>query len=216
MEDPSLEPKFEALIERLPLLMEHPENQSVHPEPEEHVIVISPEGNTSTSISHGDDFINSDGLHHVHTPLSSTQPHVTQISLETPNSGNVPTPTSGGYSNNRRSRSLLNSGLWISIELFVDLGQIIAAITVLSLSRNEKPQTPLFTWVVGYTIGCIITIPHLYWRYIQNNSQDSEQDSIHEQSASFNNHSESAYTAISVSQPTEREQRPNSEIRNQW
>lgn len=212
MEDLSLEPKHEGPIEGLPLLMEHPENQSEHLE-EEHVIAIPLEGNTSTSISHGDDSINSDALHHVHAPLRSTQLSVTQSSLETPNSGNVPTPTSG-YSNHRRGRSLRNYGLWISIEIFVYLLQILIAITVISLSRDEKPQTPLFTWVVGYIIGCIIIIPHLYWRYIQNNSQDIEHDSIYEQSDSFNNHSESSYTAISVNQSTEREQRPNSVTRN--
>ncbi|KAF8088179.1 hypothetical protein N665_0550s0029 [Sinapis alba] len=77
---------------------------------------------------------------------------------------------------NRRRRSPLNSGLWISIELFLTLGQIIAAIVVLSLSKHEHPRAPLFAWIVGYACGCVATLPLLYWRYYHSN-QASEQES---------------------------------------
>ncbi|KAJ3709081.1 hypothetical protein LUZ61_012786 [Rhynchospora tenuis] len=81
---------------------------------------------------------------------------------------------------NRNRRSPLNSGLWISIEVLVNVSQIIAAIIVLSLSRKERPQAPLFEWVIGYTVGCFATLPHLYWRYLhrnvnQNTGQGQEQ-----------------------------------------
>ncbi|KAL0726478.1 hypothetical protein Bca4012_022571 [Brassica carinata] len=77
---------------------------------------------------------------------------------------------------NRRRRSPLNSGLWISIELFLTLGQIVAAIVVLSLSKHEHPRAPLFAWIVGYACGCVATLPLLYWRYYHSN-QASEQES---------------------------------------
>ncbi|KAF8080574.1 hypothetical protein N665_0934s0014 [Sinapis alba] len=76
----------------------------------------------------------------------------------------------------RRRRSPLNSGLWISIELLLTLGQIIAAIVVLSLSKHENPRAPLFAWIVGYACGCVATLPLLYWRYYHSN-QVSDQDS---------------------------------------
>ncbi|KAH0915373.1 hypothetical protein HID58_029819 [Brassica napus] len=76
----------------------------------------------------------------------------------------------------RRRRSPLNSGLWISIELLLTLGQIIAAIVVLSLSKHEHPRAPLFAWIVGYACGCVATLPLLYWRYYHS-SHPSEQDS---------------------------------------
>ncbi|ESQ53904.1 hypothetical protein EUTSA_v10025242mg [Eutrema salsugineum] len=76
----------------------------------------------------------------------------------------------------RRRRSPLNSGLWISIELVLTVGQIIAAIVVLSLSKHEHPRAPLFAWIVGYACGCVATLPLLYWRYYHSN-QASEQDS---------------------------------------
>ncbi|CAN7032559.1 hypothetical protein BRARA_H01301 [Brassica rapa] len=75
----------------------------------------------------------------------------------------------------RRRRSPLNSGLWISIELLLTLGQIIAAIVVLSLSKHEHPRAPLFAWIVGYACGCVATLPLLYWRYYHF-SHPSEQD----------------------------------------
>lgn len=76
----------------------------------------------------------------------------------------------------RRRRSPLNSGLWISIELLLTVGQIIAAIVVLSLSKHEHPRAPLFAWIVGYACGCVATLPLLYWRYYHSN-QASEQES---------------------------------------
>lgn len=76
----------------------------------------------------------------------------------------------------RRQPSPLNSGCWISVELVVNVSQIIAAICVLSVSRNEHPHSPLFEWVIGYTVGCTATLPHLYWRYLHRNLPTTGQE----------------------------------------
>ncbi|KAI5063426.1 hypothetical protein GOP47_0021973 [Adiantum capillus-veneris] len=76
----------------------------------------------------------------------------------------------------RQRSSPLNSGLWISIELTITLSQIIASIIVLSLSRDEKPKSPLSVWVLGYAAGCLATLPLLYWRYSHHYSRQSEQN----------------------------------------
>lgn len=102
----------------------------------------------------------------------------------------------------RRHRSPLNSGLWISIELVVNLCQIVAAIVVLSLSKHEHPHTPLFEWVIGYTAGCVATLPHLYWRYVHRNRQGSEQEgrpAARLSSSNSNNQTETnSYTVVST------------------
>ena len=67
----------------------------------------------------------------------------------------------------RQRRSLLNSGLWIGVELLLTLSQVMAAIFVLLFSSNEKPKAPLGLWVSGYAVGCTATLPLLYWRYLQ-------------------------------------------------
>jgi hypothetical protein len=76
----------------------------------------------------------------------------------------------------RRQQSPLNSICWISVELVVTVSQIIAAICVLALSRNEHPHAPLFEWVIGYTVGCIATLPLLYWRYLHRNRPTTGQE----------------------------------------
>ena len=108
-----------------------------------------------------------------------------------------------------RQRSPLNSGIWVSVELVVYVSQIVAAIIVLSLSRNEHPKAPLFEWVIGYTVGCFATLPHLYWRYIHHNNQRSVEDLAHgHQESTPNNPNEQApYAAVSVIQIPEAESR---------
>lgn len=74
-----------------------------------------------------------------------------------------------GNGNGRRRRSPLNSGLWISVELFLTVCQLVAAVVVLSLSKHENPRAPLFGWIVGYASGCAATLPLLYWRWYYRN-----------------------------------------------
>ncbi|CAL1377889.1 unnamed protein product [Linum trigynum] len=106
-----------------------------------------------------------------------------------------------GDSYGRRRRSPLNSGLWISVELLITVGQIVASVVVLSLSRNEHPQAPLFAWVVGYASGCVATLPILYWRFRTRN-QGILQDPLQgrEGSSPAGLPDSAPYTAISISQ----------------
>lgn len=71
--------------------------------------------------------------------------------------------------------SPLNSGYWVFTELVITVSQIIAAIVVLSLSRHEHPQAPLFTWVIGYACGCVATLPLLFWRFHNRNQASAAQ-----------------------------------------
>ncbi|KAG5392327.1 hypothetical protein IGI04_022290 [Brassica rapa subsp. trilocularis] len=55
---------------------------------------------------------------------------------------------------------------WTKVELDATLVQIISALVVLTLNvaRDEYPQMPLLIWFIGYTCGCTVTLPVLYWR----------------------------------------------------
>ncbi|KAE9452268.1 hypothetical protein C3L33_15838, partial [Rhododendron williamsianum] len=110
-----------------------------------------------------------------------------------------------GDGHGRRRRSPLNSGLWISIELILTVSQIVAAIVVLSLSRNEHPHAPLFGWVVGYAFGCTATLPLLYWRWHYRN-QSSEQDTSQPRPGSTQ--STAPASSVSITRTSEGEGRP--------
>ncbi|ONK80641.1 uncharacterized protein A4U43_C01F20100 [Asparagus officinalis] len=198
---PSLERQSEAQNDSHPLLMERSGNGIGNAE--EHVIDIGRGGIASVPVSHGVDHNGSGELHDENRPSTVAQIPVMQSSSPSP-SRNV-SLSRRGDNYGRRHRSPLNSGLWISIELAVNVSQIIAAIVVLSLSGHENPQAPLFAWIVGYTAGCFATLPHLYWRYIHRNNQGLDQDSPRlRQSSSQNSPPESApYTAILVNQAAE-------------
>ncbi|CAL9215137.1 unnamed protein product [Arabidopsis halleri] len=60
-----------------------------------------------------------------------------------------------------------NESIWNLIEFVVTLVLIVAAIIVLIQPRDikEHPQTLLFIWIIGYTCGCIATLPILCWRF---------------------------------------------------
>ncbi|KAJ0959688.1 hypothetical protein J5N97_000656 [Dioscorea zingiberensis] len=198
---PSLQSQSEGQADRVPLLMEQ---STDHNNAHDHIIDIPRTGIASTSTSNGDDFTDSDELHHEDRTSASLQAPSTQSFLPSPtvsNSRNASVARRGDtYA--RRHRSPLNSGFWISVELVVNLCQITAAVIVLALSRHEHPRAPLFTWIIGYTAGCLLTLPHLYWRYIHRSSQGPEQDSTHLRgNSSQNNHAESnSYTTITVTQ----------------
>lgn len=76
---------------------------------------------------------------------------------------------------NHGQRSPLNSGYWLCTELVITLSQIIAAVVVLCSSRDERPEAPLFTWVIGYACGCVASLPLLLWRWF-NRNRLSDQD----------------------------------------
>ncbi|AEE86087.1 putative transcription factor C2H2 family [Arabidopsis thaliana] len=142
----------------------------------EHIIIDIPRNAAiaSSSSSH-------DRISNVLEPLQHEEERPSTVSpMAAPQPATATASSSSSMRSNprsvRRRRSPLNSGLWISIELFLTVGQIIAAIVVLSLSKHEHPRAPLFTWIVGYACGCVATLPLLYWRYYHSN-QASEQDS---------------------------------------
>ena len=81
--------------------------------------------------------------------------------------GSHTSESAGANAPGRHRRSLLNSGLWIGVELMLTLSQVMAATFILIVSSNEKPKAPLGLWVGGYAVGCTATLPLLYWRYLQ-------------------------------------------------
>ncbi|KAF8726036.1 hypothetical protein HU200_020621 [Digitaria exilis] len=160
----------------------------------EHVIGIPRDDVASSSAPHRDNHDGRDQLPHDSESSSRT--------TATSNSTNAPIERRDD-SRGQRRQSPLNSGFWISIELVVNLSQIIAAICVLSVSRNEHPHAPLFEWVIGYTIGCIATLPHLYWRYVHRNQLPTVQESVNQNYIPNNNPENNSFTGISTSQVSE-------------
>ncbi|XP_020585328.1 E3 ubiquitin-protein ligase At1g63170 [Phalaenopsis equestris] len=193
----SLEQQCESQTDRYPLLMDRAVNNNL----DEHVIDVARGCVSSASEVHGNG-------HNEDRPSTTTNASTSHSSRSQTTSSSRNDSSSRGVDNyGRRNRSPLNSGLWISIELIVNLSQIMAAVVVLSFSKHEHPQTPLFAWVVGYTAGCVATLPHLYWRYINRSRQVTEQSATNSfQNFSQNNASESnPYTVISVAQAAEGE-----------
>ncbi|KAL8256152.1 hypothetical protein R6Q59_031219 [Mikania micrantha] len=141
---------------KVPLLMES-----------EHVIDIKNSNEASSSRSTLARPVNGSNLsQNEDLPSTNAQTPITLSTNDRPNSRNASFSRRGnGNSNgNGRRRNPLNSGYWISVELVITVSQIIAAIVVLSLSRDEHPHAPLFTWVIGYASGCVVTLPLLFWR----------------------------------------------------
>lgn len=209
MDVPSVEPRIDTQTDRFPLLQEVMESHTDR----EHIIDIAGNNDDSPS-SYRED----------HSPRARLPQHEGRLSSGTDS------PTYHASSSNRlnsrnssfmrasdgyglRRRSPMNPGLWISVELVFTVGQIIASIVVLSLSRNEHPQAPLFGWIVGYASGCVATVPILYWRY-HNRNQTHEQDSphLHQASSQINPPELMSYEAVSDNQASDEENNHTSEI----
>lgn len=47
--------------------------------------------------------------------------------------------------------------IWNTMELVFTLVQIVAALVVLTLAKDEHAHAHLLTWLIGYTCGCIIS-----------------------------------------------------------
>ncbi|KHM98780.1 E3 ubiquitin-protein ligase [Glycine soja] len=186
-----------------PLLMEQPETHNGH----QHVIDITRNGEALTTSSRNDQYSE------MHLPQNEDQAAGdAQNSSHQTSSSSAPRLNSRNSASLRRGegyghhgRSPLNSGLWISVELVVTVSQIIASIVVLSLSRNENPQAPLFAWIVGYASGCVATLPILYWRF-RNRNQSNEQDTSQaSQGSSGSNPPDRSYNSIHVSHVSDEE-----------
>ncbi|XP_019443406.1 PREDICTED: E3 ubiquitin-protein ligase At1g63170 [Lupinus angustifolius] len=203
MDDTNPERNSNTHTDHYPLLMDKLETHDVH----DHIIDITRNDEGSSSSSHNDQHSGMRILQNDDELNGSTQVPTHQrssFSASRYNSRNSSSSRSEEYGHHRRNP--LNSGLWISVELVVTLSQIIASIVVLSISRNENPQAPLFAWIVGYASGCVATLPILYWRY-RNHNQSIEEDTSQPSQGSFaRNPSEpSSYTAISVSHVSDEE-----------
>ena len=146
-------------------------------EPHEHVINLAHGETPSTSTSHQDMHSDTDEPHQEDRPSTSTRTPSPQSSASTSptayDSRNLSFPRRDSFYG--RGRSLWNSGLWISFELVMYVAQITAAIVILILSRDELPHAPLVAWIIGYTVGCIASLPLIYWRYVHRNRPSEEE-----------------------------------------
>lgn len=194
----------ENFADRFPLLMERTESHGSN----DHVIDMERVGDPPSSSSS-----------HDHSPQGSDVPdHENGRS----NGAHVPETASLSSSSNgsnfrstslsRRSEgfgrrwSPFNTVLWISVELVFTVGQIIAALVVLYLSRHENPQTPLFAWVVGYAAGCALSLPLYYWRYLHSNRiVDQRAAHLHQSSPRTPVSEPNSYITISLTRSSDEE-----------
>lgn len=207
MDVPPPEPNSETETDQHPLLLDQMESHLDRG----HIIDITGNGDVSSSSSHNEQPPRMDLARQEDRPSDSTHAPTYQAASSASNRLNSRNTSfmrrSDGHG---RRRSPLNSGLWISVELVVTVSQIVASIVVLSLSRDENPQAPLFAWIVGYASGCVATLPILYWRY-RNRNRSNEHDSTQpRQGSSQNNPPElTSYTAISVTQASDEDNHPS-------
>ncbi|XP_050384726.1 E3 ubiquitin-protein ligase At1g63170 [Argentina anserina] len=208
MDVPSPDPCSNSQSDQYPLLLEQMESPNSHM----HVIDVARNDDTSSSSS------NDDSLARMELPQHEDRlSRITHAPTYQAASSNRSTSRSSSfmrrsdvYSSHRRSP--LNSGLWISVELLVTISQIIASIVVLSLSKNENPQAPLFAWIVGYASGCVATLPILYWRF-RNRYGGAELESTqsHQISSERNAPEPLSFTAISITPASHEETNRTSE-----
>ncbi|KAJ4725342.1 E3 ubiquitin-protein ligase [Melia azedarach] len=74
------------------------------------------------------------------------------------------------YQNGSRSdlgSNPFNSSSWMMLELLALLIQISIITFTLSISKKERPIWPMRIWIVGYDIGCLLSLLLLYGRYRQ-------------------------------------------------
>ncbi|XP_074559619.1 E3 ubiquitin-protein ligase At1g63170-like [Curcuma longa] len=190
---PIAEIHCEGETDRHPLLMDRGSNTTGH----EHLVDIPPVNNVENLSAE---------VNQINRSSISTSSLVSRTSSMFPDNANSENGSVNRRADNyvRRNRNPLNSGLWISVELAVNISQIVAAIFVLCVSRNEHPHAPLFEWIIGYTVGCVATLPHLYWRYIHRNNQGSTQESSHSNQTNIRNNTPE-YESTSVTANSGRE-----------
>ncbi|GMQ06691.1 hypothetical protein CsSME_00051174 [Camellia sinensis var. sinensis] len=203
------EPNRENQADRYPLLMEPQENN------ENRVHFIDIERGCDASSS---------GSSHNGSPCGSTLPRLVDRLSNSVRVVPITQSTSSSESSSRNSSVTrrgegsvclhwrpFNTVVWLSVELVFTVGQIIAAIIVLSVSGHENPRTPLFAWIVGYAVGCAASLPLLFWRYLHRN-QGTEQGStqLRQDSSQGNSTSEpNSYITISSTRASEEEDGQN-------
>lgn len=198
------EQNIDHATDSFPLLVESRENHE-----NQHVIDLDIGGDDDTSSSNA----SNSSLHGL-----SRSPRVSTSHLVRASSGGSNTLGRRGDGLGRRRWSPFDTLLWISVELVFTLGQIIASVIVLYVSRNENPQTPLFAWIVGYAAGCVASLPFLYWRYLHRNQateQVSNPNQARQPPSEGNRPPEpNSYITISFA-PSEEETRPATST-NTW
>uniref|UniRef100_A0A7C9ED07 Uncharacterized protein n=1 Tax=Opuntia streptacantha TaxID=393608 RepID=A0A7C9ED07_OPUST len=203
----SEEPIGEGENDQYPLLVEPCDGHM----DEEHIIDIDRGSEASSSDSSNFQFTRGSSFSHDGRSMDSVQ-----ASVDGPSSTSFSPTSTGGPTFTRRSEGIgrhnwspFYSGIWISIELIFTLSQITASLTVLCLSRHERPRILLSTWVVGYTAGCFASLPVLYWQFL-NRNQGSESGALQATQASHQANSASgqiSYVTISLTPPSEQEDR---------
>lgn len=71
------------------------------------------------------------------------------------------------YQNGSRSdlgSNPFNSITWMMMEWISLSTQIIMSLYALAVSKEEKTVWPMRIWVLGYVLGCIVSVVLLYWR----------------------------------------------------
>lgn len=74
------------------------------------------------------------------------------------------------YQNGSRSNlgsNPFNSSTWMMLEFIALIVQISMTTFTLAISKGEKPVWPMRIWIVGYDIGCLLSLLLLYGRYRQ-------------------------------------------------
>lgn len=72
------------------------------------------------------------------------------------------------YQNGSRSdlgSDPFNSSSWMAMELVAMVFQLAITVFFLAISKTEKPAWPMRLWIVGYDLGCILSLLLLYGRY---------------------------------------------------
>ncbi|XP_022717876.1 E3 ubiquitin-protein ligase At4g11680-like isoform X1 [Durio zibethinus] len=72
------------------------------------------------------------------------------------------------YQNGSRSdlgSNPFNSSTWMMLEFLALVIQISITTFTLAISKKERPVWPMRVWIVGYDIGCVLSLLLLYGRY---------------------------------------------------
>jgi hypothetical protein len=72
------------------------------------------------------------------------------------------------YQNGSRSdlgSNPFNSSTWMLLEFIALVIQVSFTTFTLAISKREKPVWPMRIWIVGYDIGCVLSLLLLYGRY---------------------------------------------------
>ncbi|KAG6634783.1 E3 ubiquitin-protein ligase At4g11680-like [Carya illinoinensis] len=75
------------------------------------------------------------------------------------------------YQNGSRSdlgSNPFNSSTWMLMEFIALVVQISITTFTIAISKKEKPVWPMRIWIVGYNIGCVLSLLLLYGRYRHN------------------------------------------------